>query len=129
VFTPLTTSGVHAPSWNHMSWGVEIVGDYDNERVRPDVWENAIHAITTLHLAVGLDLEKLRFHKEDPLTDHKHCPGDRIVKADLVKAIQARLFVETAGEHLPDRAAPPSAPATSPVRGSPAAKPRVRARK
>src|SRR6266851_1193049 len=27
VFTPLTTSGVHAPSWNHVSWGVEMVGD------------------------------------------------------------------------------------------------------
>src|SRR5271156_2922591 len=23
VFTPLTTSGVHSPSWNSISWGVE----------------------------------------------------------------------------------------------------------
>jgi hypothetical protein len=103
VFTPLTTSGVHAPSWNHMSWGVEIVGDYDHELLRADVKANAIHALTTLHMAAGLDPEKLKLHKEDPLTDHKHCPGARIVKPELIEAIRSRLFIETAGEHLPDR--------------------------
>jgi len=31
AFTPLTTSGVHSPSWNHVSWGIEMVGDYSQE--------------------------------------------------------------------------------------------------
>src|SRR5678815_2734928 len=26
VFTPLTLPGVHSPSWNDVSWGVEVVG-------------------------------------------------------------------------------------------------------
>lgn len=55
VFTPLTTSGVHAPSWNHVSWGVEIVGDYDHEIFRSDVRANTISALVTLHAAIGLD--------------------------------------------------------------------------
>src|ERR1700759_5615054 len=31
VFTPLTTSGVHSPSWNAVSLGVEMLGDYESE--------------------------------------------------------------------------------------------------
>src|SRR5215467_4483890 len=31
VFTPLTVPGVHSPSWNAISWGVELIGDYDVE--------------------------------------------------------------------------------------------------
>jgi hypothetical protein len=28
VFTRLNTPGLHTPSWNAISWGVELVGDY-----------------------------------------------------------------------------------------------------
>jgi hypothetical protein len=31
AFTPLNTSSIHSPSWNHISWDVEMVGDYDTE--------------------------------------------------------------------------------------------------
>jgi hypothetical protein len=103
AFTPLTTRGVHAPSWNLVSWGVEIVGDYDHEVLRSDVKENAIHALATLHIAGGLDPATLKFHKDDPKTTHRHCPGARISKPEFIAAIQARLFVEGSGEHLPDR--------------------------
>ena len=34
VFTPLTTSGTHSPSWNSVAWGIEMVGEYDEERKR-----------------------------------------------------------------------------------------------
>ena len=30
AFTPLNLQGVHAPSWNAISWGVELVGDYSD---------------------------------------------------------------------------------------------------
>jgi N-acetylmuramoyl-L-alanine amidase len=33
AFTPLTTSGAHSPSWNGVSWGIEMVGEYDAEPV------------------------------------------------------------------------------------------------
>ena len=94
VFTPLTTSGVHSPSWNHVSWGVEIVGDYDHELLRSDVRANAIAALTTLHAAIGLDPATLKLHKEDPQTTHTYCPGTRIVKDDIISAVRANLFVE-----------------------------------
>jgi hypothetical protein len=105
AFTPLTTRGVHSPSWNNVSWGVEIVGDYDHEIFRTDVRDNVIAALTTLHMAVGLDPQSLRLHKEDPKTTHKYCPGTRVSKSDIVNAVERALFIETAGEHLPDRRA------------------------
>ena len=49
VFTPLTTSGIHAPSWNAISWGVEMVGDYQVETFSPAVKRNAVSALATLH--------------------------------------------------------------------------------
>jgi hypothetical protein len=122
VFTPLTTPGVHSPSWNHVSWGVEIVGDYDREVFRSDVRANVISALTTLHEAIGLDPLTLKLHKEDPRTTHTYCPGSHISKNDIVSAIQHALFVET-GEHLQDRAASSTtgtAPAT-PAATAPAA--------
>lgn len=126
VFTPLTTSGVHSPSWNHVAWGVEIVGDYDHEVLRTDVRANAISALTTLHEALGLDPLTLRLHKEDPKTTHTYCPGSRISKADFVSAIQQALFVES-GEHLQTRtsstASAPAAPSVSSVPNSPSPQP------
>lgn len=117
VFTPLTTSGIHSPSWNHVSWGVEIVGDYDHEVFRSDVRANAISALTTLHASIGLDPQTLKFHKEDPKTTHTYCPGSRISKADIVNAVQHALSVES-GEHLQDRThavvAPPGATIAAP---------------
>lgn len=105
VFTPLTTPGVHSPTWNAVSWGVEIVGDYDHEVLTPEVRENAIVALTVLHAAAGLDPDRLKLHKEDPKTSHTYCPGSRISKTDLVGAIKSRLSTEYTGEHLPNRPA------------------------
>src|SRR5215469_12933001 len=31
AFTPLTTPGVHSPSWNQVSLGVEMLGNYEAE--------------------------------------------------------------------------------------------------
>ena len=104
MFTPLTTSGVHSPSWNHVSWGVEIVGDYDHEVFRADVKANVVSALVTLHLAIGLDPLGLRFHKEDPLTTHSYCPGTGVSKSEILSALQHALFVETPGEHARSRA-------------------------
>src|SRR6185503_11306914 len=53
VFTPLNTPGVHSPSWNAISWGVEMVGDYDAEPFGPQVRENAISALASMYSALG----------------------------------------------------------------------------
>jgi hypothetical protein len=99
VFTPLHTSGVHSPSWNAISWGVEVVGDYDQEAFVSPIRDNVIAALTALHAALGLDPATLRLHKEDPLTTHKSCPGSAIVKDDVIAAVAAGLQSACSGEH------------------------------
>ncbi len=87
VFTPLTVSGVHSPSWNAISWGVEMVGDYDVEAFGPQVSANAVSALASLHCVIGLDPSTLHLHKEDPATTHKNCPGANVNKADIIQAV------------------------------------------
>lgn len=109
VFTPLTVPGVHSPSWNLLSWGIEMVGDYDTEDFFAGpgaaVRRNAIAALATLHEALGLSPTTLRFHREDPLTTHRDCPGLTIAKPPIVAELAAAL----AGEHHPAPMAPTGA--------------------
>jgi hypothetical protein len=98
AFTPLTTSGVHSPSWNSISWGVEMVGDYNVEPFSPLVQNNAVAALTTLHTVLGLDPQTLRLHKEDPKTTHD-CPGKHVNKADMINRILSQITDLHAGEH------------------------------
>lgn len=95
AFTPLVMPGVHSPSWNSISWGVEMVGDYDTEDFGSGpgaaVAENAVRALATLHMLMGFDPESLRFHKEDRKTTHKNCPGKSVDKGDMISRIQTQI--------------------------------------
>jgi hypothetical protein len=92
-FTPLTAPGVHSPSWNEISWGVELVGDYDSEPFGDAVRANAVSALATLHRLAGIDPAGMRLHGEDPETTHKHCPGVNVSsqKAALIAAVAAAM--------------------------------------
>lgn len=101
AFTPLTGPGVHSPAWNSISWGVETVGEFETEPFDGAIRVNLISALATLHIAAGLSPipyeqghHGLHFHKEDPKTTHKSCPGRNMVKgrlvADVVAEIQRR---------------------------------------
>ena len=105
AFTPLNTPGVHSPSWNAISWGMEMVGDYSSEPFGDAVRQNAIAALAGLHRLAGLDPHTLRFHREDPLTTHKQCPGDNVVKPDLIQDVVSRMAADNPGEHTPGAAA------------------------
>lgn len=101
VFTPLTTPGVHSPSWNGISWGVEVVGDYSVEVLGNAVKNNVVDALTTLCLSASLNpLTALRFHKEDPRTNHD-CPGKNLKKNDIINEVHSRIAHSLAGEHMP----------------------------
>src|SRR5215467_8685093 len=115
VFTPLTTSGIHSPSWNAISWGVEMVGDYSTEVFGPAVRGNAVSALAGLHQLASLDPNTLHFHKEDPNTTHKDCPGKNVVKPDVIQAIIDQMAANQPGEHSPDSAAADPATATQPA--------------
>jgi len=100
VFTPLTTSGVHSPSWNGVSWGVEMVGEYQEEPFSPAVKQNTADALAILHSWRGITPDTLKFHKEDPKTTHKTCPGRNVDKADMIALIWDRMNSVPGGEHL-----------------------------
>jgi hypothetical protein len=100
VFTPLNTPGVHSPSWNAISWGVELVGDYSVEPLGDGVRQNAVSALATLHALAGIDPATLRLHKEDPKTTHV-CPGSKISKIDFTAWVTAELHDLQPGEHMP----------------------------
>jgi len=103
VFTPLTVSGVHSPSWNKLALGVEMLGEYRTEAFTTGrgrkVRDNTVAALATLHAVLGLDPATLRLHKEDPLTTHKGCPGQHVSKPDMIGRVQQLLVQRHAGEH------------------------------
>lgn len=106
IFTPLQVPGVHSPSWNHLTWGVEIVGDYDTEAFEGPVLENTVSALASLSMLAQLNPHTLRFHKEDPRTTHKNCPGAHVAYRLVTDGVVAEIIRRNGNqEHLP----PPSA--------------------
>jgi hypothetical protein len=109
AFTPLTTPGVHSPSWNQVALGVEMLGDYQTEPFTSGrgqvVRDNAVAAIATLTEVLGLDPDTMRLHREDPKTTHRDCPGGNVSKADVIAAVKARMASAAPGEHAPGAAA------------------------
>jgi hypothetical protein len=101
AFTPLNTPGVHSPSWNAISWGVELVGDYSTEPLSAGVQANAASALASLHTLAGINPDTLKLHKEDPETTHKDCPGHNVIKTDVISFVTAEMQNNFPGEHTP----------------------------
>jgi hypothetical protein len=90
----LTQPGVHASCFNHLSIGVEMVGDYSHEDFTCDegamVRDNAIAAVASLHRALKIKPETIHFHKEC-VRDHHDCPGKMVDKTDIIARVKAKL--------------------------------------
>jgi hypothetical protein len=103
VFTPLTVSGVHSPSWNKLAIGVEMLGNYASESFSDGrgllVRKNAISALATLCAVLGLDPNTIRIHKEDPRTTHD-CPGKNVIKSEILEEVQSLIVERHTGEHI-----------------------------
>ncbi len=99
VFTPLTVAGVHSPSWNSISWGVETLGDYMKDEFTDPIHAILVACLATLHAAVGLDIHSVRFHKEDTKTTHRDCPGVKIDKRLLIDDVHNLIITREGGEH------------------------------
>lgn len=91
AFTPLTVPGVHSPSWNRISWGVETTGDWTTEVVPEALMNNLVDVLATLHNVAGIDPGTLKFHHEDPATTHHDCPGVNLIKSDLIARVVTKL--------------------------------------
>jgi hypothetical protein len=95
VFTPLTTPGVHSPSWNKQSLGIEMLGNYAIEPFTTGrgllVRQNTISVLTSLCSVLKIPPAALRLHKEDPATTH-NCPGKNVIKQDIIKETEALIL-------------------------------------
>ncbi len=103
VFTPLTMSGIHSPSWNKLALGFEMLGNYTTDSFSSGrglaVRQNAVAAIASLSAVLGLNPDSLRLHKEDPATTHKTCPGKNVKKAEVIADVKALIRQRHGGDH------------------------------
>ncbi len=103
VFTPLNMSGVHSPSWNKLSIGVEMLGDYQKEAFDTGrglmVQTNTVAAIASISAVLGISPVTMKLHKEDGKTTHKTCPGKNVSKEKVIVAVQELMACRHAGEH------------------------------
>lgn len=87
VFQRMDRRGVHAVSFNSRYWGMEMLGDYDNESFTTGrgakVRDNAIAAGAIMLESLGASPESIKFHRDDPKTS-KTCPGTKVNKADII---------------------------------------------
>lgn len=104
VFTPLTTSGVHSPSWNKQALGIEMLGDFSTESFSTGrglaVRKNTIAAIAIVCSVLGIDPNSLQLHKEDPKTTHD-CPGKNVIKSAVIAEVIESISDRHSGEHTP----------------------------
>jgi hypothetical protein len=97
----LTQVGVSVSCWNHLTLGIEMVGDYATESFESgpgaQVRDDAVAALAVLHCKLGLrpdgfklGVRGLQFHKECR-RDHHDCPGRNVVKADVVARVLTQM--------------------------------------
>jgi hypothetical protein len=97
----LTQEGVSVSCWNHLTLGIEMIGDYATEAFNSgagaQVRDNAVAAMAILHRRLSLRPDQycmgvrgLHFHKECS-RDHHDCPGRNVVKADVVARVLAKM--------------------------------------
>lgn len=105
VFTPLTTTGRHSPSWNSVALGMEMLGDFSTDKFDSGrgelVRKNAVCAMASLCGALGLDATTIKLHKQDPITSHKGCPGTGVSRTKIIAEVQAALAGHYGAEHVP----------------------------
>jgi hypothetical protein len=91
--TPLNAVGVHAGVCNSSTWGIEVVGDYDDKPWDDQTMELVADTIATLFRWNGISPNMIRGHRE--CRSPKTCPG----KAVSIPVVQQR--VREAIAHLP----------------------------
>ena len=116
--------GVHAVSFNAMSWGVECVGDFDSEPFTADLANRYAEGLACLHSALGItpgpyrfQTSGLHFHRDDPKTK-KTCPGKKVSKDRMIELVSAKMAEMNGASHEDDDPVPPVVPTTHTQRGA-----------
>lgn len=119
-FTPFNRKGTHSPSWNGMSIGIEMVGDFsredDDSGYGLKVRQNTVALTAMLCEKLGLDPTVcIRLHKEDKATTHD-CPGKDIAQDKAAMIQEVVEFMGHAGNHTDTDTANALAKVEAPVR-------------
>jgi Putative peptidoglycan binding domain/N-acetylmuramoyl-L-alanine amidase len=107
AFSPLSAPGTHSPAWNNRTWGLETVGEFEREPFEGEIRDTVVKVLGIWHSFLGLDprdykfgTRGLHFHKEDPITTHKDCPGKHVLKPDVVLAVEDEVIRRNPGGHV-----------------------------
>lgn len=101
---PFNVKGTHSPSWNAVSIGVEHVGEFERETFVGTMLEKASVALfAEMCLRFNWSpadyvrgVKGIHFHKEDPNTTHRTCPGRNVDKPTFLHNVEAYM-----GEAIP----------------------------
>jgi hypothetical protein len=91
VFNPLSQRGVHAVSFNSTRYGIEMLGNFDNEADYTNPRgvvsrDHGMFAAAVLMKHAGISTAKLNFHRHDRET-RKTCPGKRVNFAEFEQTV------------------------------------------
>lgn len=94
---PFNVKGTHTPSWNGFSIGVETLGEFEREAwVNTPVERATVALFGELCLRLNWQPDQyirgvrgIHFHKEDPGTTHRSCPGRNVDKVTFVQKVLA----------------------------------------
>ncbi len=84
IFSPPWKPGTGSPSWNDNCFHVELVGDYAREIMPEGVRLGGVAVCAAMFRLIGKPptLKTFHFHREDPRTRHKRCPGPNVGPKD-----------------------------------------------
>jgi len=86
LFYDITKDGWHAGGENNVgSIGVEMVGNYDSALPSGKILSTTLGALAVLHRHLGLDPDKLRFHRD---VSQKTCPGTKVTKSWIIPQLK-----------------------------------------
>ena len=109
--------GVHSRCFNATRFGIEMVGDYDQEEFNSGdgalVRDNAVFLIAALNLKFNFDPDDLKFHVECKKDNHD-CPGKKVVKAEVISRVRAMMAALKSEPVMSARAQVPAASAGAP---------------
>ena len=86
LFSDLRWDGIGVYGHNQRSRHVEMVGNYDSQLPSGATLENTIVALGVLHERLGLDIERLNFHRD---FSTKSCPGWAVHKSWIIPRVAA----------------------------------------
>lgn len=105
-----TQDGVSVSCWNHQTFAIEMIGDYEIESfsdgLGAKVRDNTVILAAALHNKLGWDpadyeigVKGLHFHKEC-LRDKHRCPGKNVDKGDVIARIVAEMARQKGVDHV-----------------------------